>query len=115
MFKTHNDAYIEIGGTHLQGYIRADYAALVKAFGKPHDGDGYKVDWEWDILFEDGTVATIYNWKNGPNYGYEGVGPSAIMEWNVGGHSNVVPRIARILGTQPITTDDMMRSFLRWA
>ena len=69
-FVTHRDEDIDITGTHRQGYIKADYKDLVELFGRPGGGDGYKVDWEWNILFEDGTIAAIYNWKSGPNYGY---------------------------------------------
>ena len=86
-FVTHRDEVIDTNGSHRQGYLKADYKDLVELFGRPHDGDGYKVDWEWDIMFEDGTVATVYNWKSGPNYGYYNVGPGQIKEWNVGGFS----------------------------
>ena len=88
-FITHNDdPNIDINGTHRQGYVDADYVVLRGLLGKPHDGDGYKVDWEWNIEFEDGTVATIYNWKSGPNFGCYDVGPGQIKTWNVGGHNN---------------------------
>ncbi len=86
-FVTHQDEQIDTNGSHRQGYIKADYKDLVELFGRPGGGDGHKVDWEWNILFEDGTIATIYNWKSGPNYGYYDVGPGQIREWNVGGFS----------------------------
>tara|TARA_B100000900_G_C20407987_1_gene645630 strand:- start:340 stop:660 length:321 start_codon:yes stop_codon:yes gene_type:complete len=89
-FITHNDDYFDeeaINGSHRQGYIEADYERLLGLFGKPHCGDGYKVDWEWSIEFEDGEIATIYNWKSGPNYGCYDVGPGQIKTWNVGGFS----------------------------
>ena len=63
-FVTHNDEDFDeqaINGSHRQGYVQADYERLLGLFGKPHDGDGYKVDWEWNIEFEDGEIATIYN------------------------------------------------------
>lgn len=80
----------QINGTHLQGYITADYDELTAVFGEPtSDGDGYKVDAEWDLVFADGTVATIYNWKNGHNYlGEEGLPPECITRWHIGGHSS---------------------------
>ena len=84
-FITHNDEEIDINGSHRQGYIQADYERLLGLFGKPTDGDGYKVDWEWCIEFEDGEIATVYNWKSGPNFGYYDVGPGQIKTWNVGG------------------------------
>tara|TARA_R100001594_G_C3995358_1_gene253361 strand:+ start:540 stop:836 length:297 start_codon:yes stop_codon:yes gene_type:complete len=77
-----------VGGTHLQGYLRASYEQLLKAFGKPNPDlcDNYKTDVEWAFKFADGTVATLYNWKNGKNYlGKEGLELNDIYEWNVGG------------------------------
>ena len=77
------------GGTFLQGYIKATYEQLLKTFGEPHDpnGDNYKTDVEWAFEFADGTVATLYNWKNGKNYlgEAEGLELDAITEWHVGG------------------------------
>ena len=77
-----------VGGTFLQGYIKASYDQLVKVFGEPHDpnGDNYKTDVEWAFEFADGTIATLYNWKNGKNYlGDEGLELNDIYTWNVGG------------------------------
>ena len=79
-----------VGGTFLQGYIKASYEQLVKTFGEPHDpnGDNYKTDVEWAFEFADGTIATLYNWKNGKNYlGAEGLELNDIYEWHVGGFS----------------------------
>jgi len=66
---------IEANGTHLQGNVGATYQELVEVFGEPirYDSDGTthmnnKTDAEWRISFEDGTIATIYNYKNGLNY-----------------------------------------------
>ena len=77
----------DISGTALQGEITETYANLVNVFGHPHhDGDGYKTDAEWDLKFDDGTIATIYNWKNGVNYLYnEGLQVEDITEWHIGG------------------------------
>ena len=73
-------------GTSLRGHFQMPYAELVEAIGEPNDiSDGYKTDVEW--AFErDGVVATIYNWKNGPNYTGHGT-VEDIDKWNVGGHS----------------------------
>ena len=99
MYKTHNEKSIDVGGTCLQGYIEVDYKKLTELFGKPHDSDGYKVDAEWDIEFEDGTVATIYNYKTGKNYnGKSGTAKTKITSWNIGGHENkVVELINKII------------------
>ncbi len=81
-----------VGGTFLRGYIKASYEQLVKTFGEPHDpdGDNYKTDVEWAFEFADGTIATLYNWKNGKNYlgEAEGLELNDIYEWNVGGNSD---------------------------
>jgi|TARA_A100001201_G_scaffold2068_2_gene5148 hypothetical protein len=88
-----------VGGTFLQGYIKATYEQLLKAFGEPHDpdGDNYKTDVEWAFKFADGTVATIYNWKNGHNYlgEAEGLELNDITEWHVGGFNQKA--VARVI------------------
>lgn len=91
-FITHNQKHdIDTNMTHLQGYITATYRDLINVFGEPIDGrgcPGEKTDVEWNIQFEDGTVATIYNWKNGFNYcGEFGTPVHSIISWNIGGHS----------------------------
>ena len=88
--------------TSLQGYITVPYQKLIETFGKPEEGDGYKVDAEWVIEFEDGTIATIYNWKNGKNYcGSSGLPVSRIEEWNVGGKDkDAVKKVCQILGVK---------------
>lgn len=80
----------EIAGTSLQGYIYADYWLLEKLFGvvlqEEEDGD-CKTDAWWTITGEDGTVASIYNYKDGVNYQAEQGRPvEEIDEWHIGGH-----------------------------
>jgi hypothetical protein len=85
---THNTIDVDINGTHLQGHINCDYQTLVQVFGHPlRSGyDDYKTDAEWHIRFNDSSVATIYNWKNGYNYlGSAGTPVQQIKRWNVGG------------------------------
>lgn len=83
---THNSADLDINDTSYQGNVTATYQELCDLFGTPHDGDGYKTDAEWDVQFSDGTVATIYNWKDGINYcGDDGTPTKKIKEWHVGG------------------------------
>jgi hypothetical protein len=55
-------------GTCLKGAIVATYPKLVATFGEPTypHGDGDRSDCEWVLLIDGVTVATIYNWKNGP-------------------------------------------------
>ena len=85
-YETHNDTDIDICGTHLQGYVETTYTQLEKHFGAYQEGD-YKTDWEWTIRFDDGTIARIYNWKNGPNYcGEAGFYLHEVKQWNIGGY-----------------------------
>ena len=65
-----------------QGSICAHYNELVAAFGEPlgPSGDG-KVQAEWVVKFENGIIATIYDWKQ------YGVPPCEIVNWNIGGRS----------------------------
>lgn len=71
--------------THMVGVVYPSYDQLVRLFGPPtSNGDPFKTDAMWDVEFSDGTVATIYNWKNGPAFG--GPPVEQIKTWNVGGH-----------------------------
>ncbi len=85
-FYTHHTRHINTNMSCLQGEVTVGYSDLLRAFGEPSDFHGDKVDWEW-IIEKDGVIATIYNWKNGPKYGYK-VQPSDLIEWNIGGHSS---------------------------
>lgn len=100
-FTTHNQTTELVSattGTCLQGEINCAYSDLVDLFGKPYDGDGYKVDAEWVIRFDDGQIATIYNWKNGVNYlGNEGTPTEQITDWHIGGDERGVVNRIRIL------------------
>lgn len=97
--KTHNDKEIEVEGTFGVGSITAEYKDLKRVFGKPLSGDGHKTDAEWEIEFEDGKIATIYNWKNGKTYkGKKGTPKTKITDWSIGGYSKaVVERIENLL------------------
>ena len=93
MHKTHRPPY-DAGLIHLsskKGEIRATFNKLVSVFGQPTEQSyefGEKVDCEWVIEFEDGMVATIYNWKNGKSYlGEDGLEIQEIDHWMVGGLS----------------------------
>ena len=84
------------GGTNLQAEIYVTYQHLVKTFGEPSEGYD-KTDAEWVLQFEDGTIATIYNWKNGPHYGGDEL--EDIIDWHIGGKSqDVVDTVVAILG-----------------
>lgn len=97
-YTTHNDTDVNINGTCLQGEIEATYEELTNLFGAPHGGDGYKVDAEWEIKFDDGLVATVYNWKDGKNYcGEEGTPVEQITDWHVGGDKTAAVQRVQIL------------------
>ena len=69
----------EVDGTHLQGYITATYAELVRVFGEPDEGCDGKTRAEWGLRFPEGTIATIYDWKSD-------LPVQSVSQWNVGGH-----------------------------
>lgn len=89
---------IDTNGTCLQGYVDegVTYADLVNVFGDPTcDGDGNKVDAEW-LIDADGDVATIYNYKTGPNYDSDGIPVEDHVgsDWHIGGNiADVVSRV----------------------
>lgn len=78
-YQTHNETYVPTNGTSLKGYTIATYYELVELFGEPTQGDPAKTQAEWEIEFEDGTMATIYDWK------MYGIPVEQIGEWNIGG------------------------------
>lgn len=106
---THNDEEIDNNMTCLQGYcpVGITYFQLKKLFGKPLPRSGdYKVEASWTIKFEDGTVATIYNWKDGVGYlgRRHGTPKSEIILWNIGGfNKEAVTRVLEVLNERTNT------------
>ena len=97
---TNTDEERKSNGTHLQGHINVSYDKLRKTFGMHGHGDGYKIDAEWVIKFDDPffedkhdkeLIATIYNWKDGYNYNQDeleyAIAVNNITHWHIGGHS----------------------------
>ena len=80
-YVTHNeseDIIEETVGTWRVGLVGATYADLVMAFGEPMESDDISTNFEWCIKFDDGTVATVYD--------YNMLTPSFVaMDWHVGG------------------------------
>jgi hypothetical protein len=100
-FVTHNEYDLNTAGCSHQGTLRGvTYQQICEQLGEPHGGDGYKTDAEWDLRWEDGTVATIYNWKDGPNYNDGGGTPvKLIQEWNIGAKNILdIVRVFEVLG-----------------
>jgi hypothetical protein len=92
---------IETTGTCYQGTIKAGFGTLSHMLGKPEFlVDNFKSDVQWVLTFDDGSVATIYNWKNGKNYlGEEGIPVVQITNWNIGGHNKrALNNVERLLG-----------------
>lgn len=93
-----HDATISM--TSLQGYVEATIHQLKEVFGDPTydetSGDD-KVDVEWNLRFDDGTVATIYNWKD-----YDGgqrVRSGVEYHWHIGGKNQIaVANVLEVLG-----------------
>ena len=74
----------------------ANYSDLVRLFGDPLPSrDGYKIDVEWLLEFDDGQVLTIYNWKDGVNYcgKIKGKNPEQITNWHIGGRDSEIAHI----------------------
>tara|TARA_B100000131_G_scaffold321231_1_gene371352 strand:+ start:701 stop:1081 length:381 start_codon:yes stop_codon:yes gene_type:complete len=87
-----NSKEIMVTGTCYMGELYCSYAKIVDAIGEPSDMfDNYKSDAEWCLEFDNGMVATIYNWKNGKNYcGEDGLELEDIDEWHIGGNDPIV-------------------------
>ena len=81
-FITHNDEEVCWKGSSLRGYLEATTDSVVEVFGEPMDGDGYKTTREWHIKFEDGCVATIYDWN------WTWMGSDVKVVWHIGGATN---------------------------
>ena len=103
--KTHNDSPELVDksiGSRFIGYLDATYDDLVRLFGQPitiEPADDAKTDVEWVIQFDTGLIATIYNYKNGPNYrGSKGTPVNEIARWHVGGlRVRVLRKLRRML------------------
>lgn len=78
--KFKNSKAIDVVGTSFQGTINTSYDRLVETFGSPTTTsslDG-KTQVEWHLKFEDGVIATIYDWKEDGHF-------SGVSEWHIGG------------------------------
>ena len=104
---------VEIVGSHGQGSIDATYAELEHCFGKPKGShDDHKCDVEWNIKFADGTIACIYNWKNGLNYcGVEkGLRLGQMTSFSVGGfNENAVKLVKAIVNDHQLEKELSMQ------
>ena len=93
-YKTHNETTVASIGTSYRGEIKTDYDTLEKLFGEPLLGDGYKVQAEWDVVFNDGLVATIYDWK-------DDLLPHLVTCWHIGGKDfEAVARVNELINKE---------------
>ena len=112
---------LEVIGSHGQGTIDATFEELKHCFGFPRGShDDYKCDVEWNIKFADGTIATIYNWKNGLNYcGAEnGLRICQMTSFSVGGFSKCALRLVESIVhdhqlEKELSSLKMLREFYR--
>ena len=67
--------------------IRTSINELTKLLGEPsmEDNSGEdKVNVEWEVITEDGTVGTIYDWKE-----YRRLDGDTVVEFHIGGHTKL--------------------------
>jgi hypothetical protein len=73
-------------GTSFHGQtVNCSYNDLVKVLGLPQYADNTgkdKTNYGWDCEDEDGTIFTIYDWKE-----YERISNDQRIEWHIGAHS----------------------------
>lgn len=117
-FKTHNDITINALATYRVGFVWTSYQTLVEVFGQPVISEDPEVDVEWVIKFDDGEVATIYNWQNGKSYCSSGRPCEVpggrmtenIIYWYIGGKSKTVAyKVHDVIGQ-----DRMIRTLISY-
>jgi hypothetical protein len=74
------------GGTSFHDSVISETLAnLISVLGEPNysgnDGED-KVNFEWEMETEDGTVFTVYDWKE-----YRSISDHEVIEWHIGGKS----------------------------
>lgn len=70
--------YDATAGMSLRGFVLVGFEELVEVFGQPDDGCDEKTRVEWRLRFEDGTVATVYDY-------YASRPVKELGYWHVGG------------------------------
>jgi len=101
--KFENSEYVNTHRTNFKGRLEdISYERLVETFGEPtFKGDMDKISVEWCLEFEDGTVATIYDWET----------PFKAVHnrlWHVGGFSYKAHELVReALDFSPMRMDEL--------
>jgi len=101
---------IEASGTSLMGNVIATRELLESVFGYPNfEEDGYdKVTTEWVIRFDDGLIATIYDWKR---YEQGAPGVNEVYAWHVGGSvADAARRVRGLVFAAMVDHDDTVAS-----
>ena len=78
----------QANGTCLKNQVDCSYDELIDLFGEPtseESSDG-KVQVEWVVLYDDGRVCTIYDWKE---YDTE---VRNVRDWHLGGNDGIAPK-----------------------
>ncbi len=84
---------IEEDGIRLLGTIPFYYHELVEIFGIPDfgpDNEGTNSSCLWSIKFEDGTIATVYDW-------HSPLTPRNRYQWHIGGYDNKAFKLVKAL------------------
>jgi hypothetical protein len=95
-----NDPKTDVNGTMLVGYVNTTYDNLVDKLGEPLNGFD-KTTVHWTIEASDGTVATIYDYK-------EYMTPAGKYFWHVGGRKTTAALLLVEIctDTETISTHD---------
>lgn len=86
----------DLGGGR-QGFVETTYARLLEVFGEPQAQwpDTEKTSTEWHIVFDDGTVAAIYDYW----YDIQPMLMTGLYNWHIGGYGpEAVARVTETLG-----------------
>jgi hypothetical protein len=97
--------------TSYKGSVLTTFSKLVEVFGQPdHGPDDFGLDkttCEWHLCFEDGTVATIYDWKTNNT-------PFQEYDWHIGGRSSeAVDRVLEVLDATEEKLDSFVADFFQ--
>ena len=69
-------------GTSFHGVtIRTTASKLNHTFGVSNSGDSGKVNWDWTLETEDGTIFTVYDWKEGH------VNEDTVIDFHIGANN----------------------------
>lgn len=77
----------------LQGFCTTTYSNLIALLGEPHVHRGDKTTVEWAFRCHNGTVFTVYDWK-------EIATPTGPYPWHIGGHGDPLTAFSRYTGLE---------------